>query len=167
MAWCCSIGDAYCCCFSYHALFNLRYHHRAEKTTAAKRMGVEKNISVRELGRRLDTTLFLDEIPSWEPSGTHHLFSTRECSLMQRLLDKKNMTRKSTGPLAALIRKRCPGGGSQHGAADTQIHMGRDHGFIPPSVSAEKKPRRNTLFWRYSRRDSHRDIGDAKCMPLV
>ena len=86
---------------------------------------------------------------------------------MQRLLEEKNMTGNPPGPSAALIRKRCPGRGSHHGAVDTQIHTGRDHGFIPLSVSAEEKPRRNTLFQRYSRRDPHRDIGDAEGMPLA
>ena len=66
----CSVSDAYCC-FSYHTLFNLRYHHRSEKTAAAKRLGAEKNISVREMERRLDAKLFLDEICKWEPSGCH------------------------------------------------------------------------------------------------
>ena len=45
-----------------------------EKTTIAKRLGAEKGISVREVERRLDANLFLDEIPRCEPGGPHHLY---------------------------------------------------------------------------------------------
>ena len=55
----------------YYALFDLRYHCGVEKTAAAKRLGAEKNIFVREVERRLDATLFPDEIPRWEPSRPH------------------------------------------------------------------------------------------------
>ena len=42
------------------------------ETAAAKRLGAEEGILVREAERRLDANLFLDEIPRWEPSGPHH-----------------------------------------------------------------------------------------------
>ena len=45
-----------------------------ENTAAAKKLGAEKNISVREVERRLDANLFLDEIPRWEPGGSYHPF---------------------------------------------------------------------------------------------
>ena len=68
----CSVSDAYCCCFSYHTLFDLQYRHQVEITTAAKRLGAEEGISVSEAERRLDANLFWDEIPRWEPSRPHH-----------------------------------------------------------------------------------------------
>ena len=70
----CTVSDAYCCCFSYHTLFDFRYNHQVGKTTAAKKLGAEKGISVWEAERRLDAKLFLDEIPKWEASRLHHLF---------------------------------------------------------------------------------------------
>ena len=70
-----------CYCFSYHTLFNLRYNHRVGETAAAKKKkkkkkknGAEKGISVQEAERRLNTKLFLEEIPKWEPGRLHHLF---------------------------------------------------------------------------------------------
>ena len=66
----CTVSDAQCC-FSYHALFDLKYDHRVRKTTVAKRWVTEKNISVQEAERHLDTQLFLDEIPKWQPGGPH------------------------------------------------------------------------------------------------
>ena len=51
-----------------------QYDHRVGKTTAVKKLGVEKGISVWEAERRLDAMLFLYEIPKWEPGGPHHLF---------------------------------------------------------------------------------------------
>ena len=44
------------------------------KTATAKKLGAERGISVRDMERRLDANLFLDEIPRWEPSGPHHLY---------------------------------------------------------------------------------------------
>ena len=35
------------------------------KTTAAKRLAAEKNISVQEAERQLDTKLFMEKIPKW------------------------------------------------------------------------------------------------------
>ena len=57
-----------------HTLFNLQYNHRAGKTATAKQLGAEKGISVWEAERRLDANVFLDEIPSWEPSKPHCLY---------------------------------------------------------------------------------------------
>ena len=37
------VSDAYCWYFSYHTLINLKYNHRAVKTTTAKRLAAEKN----------------------------------------------------------------------------------------------------------------------------
>ena len=44
---------------------------KQRKTAAAKRLGAEKNILVREVERRLDANLLLDEICRWEPSRPH------------------------------------------------------------------------------------------------
>ena len=57
-----------------------------EKTAAAKRLGTEKNISVGEAKRRLDTNLFLDEIPKWEPGRPHCSF------LFQRMFAQTEVT---------------------------------------------------------------------------
>ena len=43
------------------------------KTTAAKRLAAEKNISVQEAERQLDAKLFLNDIPKWEPGGLYPL----------------------------------------------------------------------------------------------
>ena len=59
-----------------------------EKTSAAKRLGAEKGILVREAERRLDTNLFLDEIPRWEPGGPHCPF------LYQRMFTHAEATRQ-------------------------------------------------------------------------
>ena len=84
--------------------------------------------------------------PSGNPVGPTAIFSSRECLLMQRPLDEENMIGNLPGPLAAITGKKHPGGSSLHGVVDTQIHMGRDHGFTPPSISVEKKPERSTLL---------------------
>ena len=39
-----------------------------------KKLGEERGISVHEAERRLDTKLFLDEIPKWEPGRPHCSF---------------------------------------------------------------------------------------------
>ena len=67
----CTVSDAYCCCFSYHTLFDLKYNHRVGKTTTVKKLGEEKGISVCKAERRLDANLFLDKLPRWEPGRFH------------------------------------------------------------------------------------------------
>ena len=66
-----TVGDVHCCHFSYYTLFNIKYNHRVGKTTKAKRLAMKRYISVREAEQGLDTKLFLDNIPRWQPGGPH------------------------------------------------------------------------------------------------
>ena len=43
------------------------------KTSKAKRLAVEMDISVREAEQRLDAKFFLDQIPRSQPGGPHHV----------------------------------------------------------------------------------------------
>ena len=51
-----------CCCYcSYHGLINLKYDNHTAKTTPAKRLVMEKSISVREAVRQLHANAYLEE----------------------------------------------------------------------------------------------------------
>ena len=94
--------------FSYHKLLDLEYDHRTGKTTTAKRLAVEKNISVWVAERQLDTKLFLDEIPKWEPGRPHCLLLNNRCLHMLRWLDWRNTIEGSTGDTGNHPQKEAP-----------------------------------------------------------
>ena len=72
-AWACSCSacNALCCCFSYHALFELHYKSQSAETTMVKKLVRYTDASVREAERWLNTYLFLDEIPQWDSGRPH------------------------------------------------------------------------------------------------
>ena len=74
----CSVSDAYCCCFSFHALFDLHYESCPAKTATAKRLAREIDVLVREVERHLDAYPFLDEYPQWP----HHPY------ILQRMFNQ-------------------------------------------------------------------------------
>ena len=51
------------CCFSYHALLELHYTDKWNKSAAAKKQAQAEGISVWEVEQHLDVDLFLDEYP--------------------------------------------------------------------------------------------------------
>ena len=59
------------CCFSYHALLELQYIDKWNKSVAAKKWAQAEGISVREVEQHLDADLFLDKYPWWPPMPCH------------------------------------------------------------------------------------------------
>ena len=66
------MSNAFCCCFSYHALPKLHYTEKWYKLVAAKRRAQEEGISVWEAECHLDSNLFLDEYPWWRAYGPQY-----------------------------------------------------------------------------------------------
>ena len=58
------------CCFSYHALLNLHYTEKWNKSAAAKKQAEAEGISVQEVEQCLDADFFLDEYPWWKACGS-------------------------------------------------------------------------------------------------
>ena len=57
------------CCFSYHALLELHYSDKWNKSAAAKKWAQAEGIPVWEAEQCLVADLFLDEYPQWEASS--------------------------------------------------------------------------------------------------
>ena len=145
-------------------LFDLWYNHRAEKTATAKKLGEEKGISVWEAEWRLNTNLFLDKIPKWEPGGPHDPYLSENVCPCRGHQVKRVWLQNPPGSLAAIARERCPGRGSHHRTVNTWDHPRRDNGDIPSVIPTKEKTWRSTLFPRHGRRDLHRDSGDPEGM---
>ena len=136
----CTVSDAYCCHFSYHALFNLRYNHRVGKTAAAKKLEAEKGIW--SPWSREKTRLFLDEIPKWEPVQTslpvslpenvhtHGCHWAKKMTIMGSAEVTGNHCQKETSGWRFLTMEML-----MH-----RNHLGRDHGPIPAGILTQKKP---------------------------
>ena len=70
----CYLYNAFCCCFSYHALLELQYSDKWHKSLAAKGLVKSEGLSVRKAECHLGADLFLDKYPWWKAGGPHHLF---------------------------------------------------------------------------------------------
>ena len=64
----CSVCNVFLCCFSYHALLELCYSGKWNKSAAAKKWTQAEGISVWEVEQCLDADAFLDEYPRWKAS---------------------------------------------------------------------------------------------------
>ena len=72
--WTCNGCVSDDCYFSYHGLINLKYENHGTKTASVNRLAREKNISVREAERWLDTEAYLKEQLQWTSSGLHQKY---------------------------------------------------------------------------------------------
>ena len=87
----CNLCNAFCCCFSYHALLEMHYINKWHKMAATKKWAQEEAISVQEAECLLDSKLFLDEYPRWKADGPPmSLHPCRGCSYMLKWGNGKN-----------------------------------------------------------------------------
>ena len=88
---CCSVCNAFHCCFSYHTLLELHYEEKWHKSIAAKKWAQEVGISVWGVEHCLDADLFLDMYPQWEASGPQCPFILQRMFVHARTTGWKEM----------------------------------------------------------------------------
>ena len=74
MSWLVLSSVIFCCYFSYHALLELQYQDKWQKSLATKERVKKEGLSIQEAEHCLDTELFLDKYPWWDVRGLHCLF---------------------------------------------------------------------------------------------